>query len=82
MQYCSASDLKNRLSEILDLAQREPVIVQKKGRNFVVILASVDYARYQEYQKNAFLDFKYNEINPNNAEHIEYGEYPKRSIVL
>jgi len=57
MQYCSASDLKNRSSELIDLAQREPVMIQKKGRDVAVILASVDYARYQEYQKHAFLEF-------------------------
>lgn len=45
MQYVSSSDARNHLSKAMDMAQHEPVMVQKQGRDMAVILSAKDYAR-------------------------------------
>ncbi|MEY3183062.1 MAG: hypothetical protein RLZ35_1047 [Pseudomonadota bacterium] len=57
MQYYSASELKNQLATIIDVVQREPVIVQKKGRDVAIILSPTEYQDYQRYKKHAFVEF-------------------------
>jgi antitoxin Phd len=39
----SALEAKNRLGQILDAAQREPVTITRHGRPAVVVLAVQDY---------------------------------------
>ena len=41
----TATDAKNRLGEYIEQAHREPVRVQKSGRNSVVIVDSAEYDR-------------------------------------
>ena len=42
-----AAVAKNRFGEMLDTAQREPVIIQKHGRTVAVLLSGRDYEEYQ-----------------------------------
>ncbi len=41
----SATEAKSRLGEYIEQAHREPVRVQKSGRNSVVILDNAEYER-------------------------------------
>ncbi len=43
MSTFSALEAKNRLGQILDAAQREPVTITRHGRPAVVVLAVQDY---------------------------------------
>ena len=45
--HVTATELKNRLGRYIDAAMREPVIVEKSGRNAVVILSYADYERLE-----------------------------------
>ena len=45
MQVFSSSDARNHLSELLALAQREPICIQKQGRDAAVLLSHEEYAR-------------------------------------
>ena len=48
MTTIGASEVKNRLGQVLEQARREPVLVQTHGRDSVVIL---DHAEYQHLRK-------------------------------
>lgn len=41
----TATEIKSRFGEYMDKAQREPVTVEKTGRNYAVLVG------YEEYQK-------------------------------
>lgn len=43
MLYESATHTKNHLGEIIDAALREPVCIQRSGRNTVVMMAYEEY---------------------------------------
>ncbi len=43
--HVTATELKTRLGRYLEAAAREPVIIEKSGRNAVVMLAYADYER-------------------------------------
>ena len=43
----AAAQAKNRFGEMLDTAQREPVVIQKHGRTVAVLLSGRDYEEYQ-----------------------------------
>ncbi|MES2413292.1 MAG: type II toxin-antitoxin system Phd/YefM family antitoxin [Pseudomonadota bacterium] len=43
MTTVSALEAKNRLGQILDAAQREPVTITRHGRPYVVVIAVDDY---------------------------------------
>jgi prevent-host-death family protein len=43
MRIESATDAKNSFGAIMDMALREPVVIQRSGRNSVVMLAYEDY---------------------------------------
>jgi prevent-host-death family protein len=45
MVTISATEAKNRLGEYIEQAHRAPVMVQKAGRNSVVIVDSAEYER-------------------------------------
>lgn len=46
-QTIAAADAKNHFGEMLDTAQREPVIIKKHGRAFAVVLSADEYARLE-----------------------------------
>ena len=43
MARMSANNAKARFGELLDLARREPVIIEKHGRPVAVVLSTEDY---------------------------------------
>ncbi len=43
MRIESATNAKNRFGEIMDAALREPVMIQRSGRNSVVMISAEDY---------------------------------------
>jgi prevent-host-death family protein len=43
MAAMSATDAKNRFGEVLELARKEPVRVQKNGRDVAVVLSAEEY---------------------------------------
>lgn len=57
MQYVSSTDVRNHLSKAIDMAQREPVMVQKQGRDMAVILSAHDFARITRDNIEDFLSF-------------------------
>lgn len=50
MLTVAATDLKNKLGQIMDQARREPVLVQSHGRDMVVILDHAEFARLQQVE--------------------------------
>jgi prevent-host-death family protein len=45
-----ATELKNKLGEIIDRARREPILVQSHGRDVVVILDHAEFARLRQFE--------------------------------
>lgn len=45
MKTMQASDAKNRFGELLEDADKEPVLIQKDGRDMAVILSKAEYDR-------------------------------------
>lgn len=45
MKHISSKDAKNGFGRLMDAARAEPVIVQKHGRPFVVVLSVEEYER-------------------------------------
>ena len=45
MHSITASDAKNRFGQLLDMAQTEPVRIQKNGRDVAVVLSADDFQR-------------------------------------
>jgi len=45
MQSVKASDAKNKFGQLLDMAQAEPVRIQKNGRDVAVVLSPDEFQR-------------------------------------
>lgn len=45
MSRITATDAKNKLGQVLNMAQAEPVHVQKRGRDIAVIVSAAEYQR-------------------------------------
>lgn len=45
MSTITAIDAKNKFGQVLDQAQREPVHVQKNGRDIAVVVSAAEYQR-------------------------------------
>ena len=45
MRYISATDAKQRFAEVIDTAQREPVIIRRQKREVAVVLSPQEYDR-------------------------------------
>lgn len=45
MAEITATDAKNRFGQVLEMAQAEPVRIQKNGRDVAVVLSPEQYAR-------------------------------------
>jgi len=41
----ASKDAKNKFGEMLDTAQREPVVISKKGRTVAVVMSKQEYER-------------------------------------
>lgn len=57
MIYVSATETQNKFASIIDMARREPVTVQKNGRDTIVMMAIEDYEKLSRQIINAFQDF-------------------------
>jgi len=44
----AATDAKNRFGELIDMAQSEPVRVQRQGRDVAVVLSPEEFRRLSE----------------------------------
>ncbi len=53
MKTVSAKDAKNRFGQLIDDAQRQPVIVEKNGRPFVVVQSYEDYQMAQQLKMSS-----------------------------
>lgn len=50
MTVVTATDLKNKIGQIIDQARHEPVLVQSHGRDVVVILDHAEFARLRRLE--------------------------------
>lgn len=48
MNKFTASDAKNRFGRVLELAQSEPVRIQKNGRDVAIVLSPEEFRRLAE----------------------------------
>lgn len=48
MRTIAATDAKNRFGELIDMAQSEPVRVQRQGRDVAVVLSPEEFRRLSE----------------------------------
>ncbi len=48
MRSFSASDAKNRFGQLIDMAQAEPVRVQRQGRDVAIVLSPEEFRRMAE----------------------------------
>jgi prevent-host-death family protein len=48
MQTVSATYAKQNFAAILDLSQREPVMIQRHERDIAVLMSAVEYDRIQQ----------------------------------
>ena len=51
MKAVAAKEAKNRFGVLLDMAQREPVMVQKNGRDVAVLMSIQDYGNFEEIEE-------------------------------
>ena len=56
MKSVAATDAKNRLGAILDLAQREPILIRRQNRDIAVLMSVDDYDRLRGNSVHAFLE--------------------------
>lgn len=47
MATVSATDAKNRFGEMLDIVQTEPVVIQKNGRDFAMLISMEEYRQME-----------------------------------
>lgn len=47
MIVLAAAEAKNSFGKMIDLAQREPITIEKKGRAIAVVLSIADYKRLE-----------------------------------
>ncbi|NDE90652.1 MAG: type II toxin-antitoxin system Phd/YefM family antitoxin [Alphaproteobacteria bacterium] len=58
MQYLSSTDARNSFSKAVELAQKEPVIIQKQGKDVAVVVSSEHYARMRKAMQHDFLELR------------------------
>lgn len=51
MKALAAKDAKNGFGRLLDMAQREPVTIEKKGRPVAVMLSTEEYERLESLEE-------------------------------
>lgn len=50
MSTISATDAKNRFGQLLEMAQAEPVEIQKSGRTVGVLISPEEYAAFEAFR--------------------------------
>jgi prevent-host-death family protein len=48
MSIITATDAKNKFGQVLEEAQREPVRIQKSGRDVAVLISAAEYERLKD----------------------------------
>jgi prevent-host-death family protein len=48
----TCSDAKNKFGELMDMAQKQPILIEKYRRPFLVVLSYDDYKRMQKQAVN------------------------------
>lgn len=56
MKSVNESDAQERLFELLDEAQRQPVVIQRLGEDLAVLVSMADYERLRVAHVRDFLD--------------------------
>ncbi|MHB8303889.1 MAG: type II toxin-antitoxin system Phd/YefM family antitoxin, partial [Acidobacteriaceae bacterium] len=57
MRSFSATDAKQRLGEVLDAAQREPVLIRRQNRDIAILISPTDYERLRDGNATEFQRF-------------------------
>lgn len=68
----SASDAQKRFGELVDAALREPVMVQRHGRDVVTMISVEEYRRLRRLEREALAA---HEVDDDTARLIEAAEY-------
>jgi PHD/YefM family antitoxin component YafN of YafNO toxin-antitoxin module len=58
MKRVTEAEAKERLDEILDEAQREPLVIHRLERDMAVVLSIGEYERLRTANVQAFLDLR------------------------
>ena len=54
MQYVTSTEAKQRFGALLDVAQREPVMIRRRKRDVAVILSGEEYGRLRAFDVSEF----------------------------
>jgi prevent-host-death family protein len=57
MRYVSATEAKQGFAEVLDAAQREPVMIRRQRRDVAVLLSAAEYAKLTQLNVEEFQRF-------------------------
>lgn len=57
MTMIAANQAKQNFGQLLDAAQREPVLIQKHNRPAAVLLSTQEYDRLRGLNRSEFMDF-------------------------
>lgn len=57
MQTFAAGEAKNSFGKMLDTVQREPVVIEKKGRAVAVVMSIEEYNKFEDLE-NTFWGLK------------------------
>ena len=57
MRYVSATDAKQGFAEMLDAAQREPVVIRRQKRDVAVLMSVAEYERLTRLNVEEFQRF-------------------------
>jgi antitoxin Phd len=57
MRYVTVTDARRRLTVLLDMAQREPVVIRRRSRDVAVILSTAEYDRLRDFNVAEFDHF-------------------------
>jgi prevent-host-death family protein len=68
----SASDAQKRFGELVDAALREPVMVQRHGRDVVTMISVDEYKRLRRLERDSLAA---HEVDDDTARLIEAAEY-------
>lgn len=53
MKTATATEIKTKFGQYLDYAQKEPVTIEKSGRDVAVMISMEEYQRFQQLEEMA-----------------------------
>jgi len=56
MDVIAAAEAKNSFGKLLDLAQKNPITIEKKGRAVAVVMSMEEYERLEELENSYWFD--------------------------